>query len=628
MSTESDSGGYEYTPLASPTHIRVIRLEPSLEPSAPLQFSFLEGDVEDLQHKYEAISYTWGEPVFPHKLHHKDTDTHLQVTENLDAALRRFRRRLDVRNLWADAVCIDQKSDEDKGVQIAMMGQIFRNAAQVLVWLGNDEQAQNGLLAIAALSRIDTAGISPFPYLSHPSHCSCMYCRYVPDLPGILQFCALPWFRRRWVIQEVVLNADVVLFCNQLEITWTRLWAGMHSIRKGWPNGPPIPDRWHLALDSMYNLWEIYSSKRKDDQAKATNMLDLLYHFEGFECSQRRDRLLALSAFKGSLNISYSTDYEKVFFKFAVSAIQNGDGIALLRAACQRPRDLQRSKLPSWVPQWDKPMSNTFDPASWGDRAWKPTSTYRYVGRGRVKCTFTGIFGEKSRVYVKNVLPLALEKDIPSKFLERRVWNFMHSEVDQNLFENFDRGTFLSFPLRTQRPLDESSSESDGDESIEEYNDRRYRWNRAAFWDFFLNPTQGKELPFPVSKILPYIGDYHFFSTTVHVGLAQSCCRWHVRTVYGISKVHVRPDDLIVANFANSVDADRISRGAYIYRKRRPKKEVFTLLGDAILRPFGWHERRCEHHGASPRLRFDYRYMTMTDQSVTATSNNISILIE
>jgi hypothetical protein len=82
---------------------------------------------------YEAISYVWGEPVFPETLY--TSAGHFKITVSLATALRRFRLTSELRRLWADAVCINQTDDEEKGHQVAQMGVIFRTASRVLAWV-------------------------------------------------------------------------------------------------------------------------------------------------------------------------------------------------------------------------------------------------------------------------------------------------------------------------------------------------------------------------------------------------------------------------------------------------------------------------------------------------------------
>ena len=42
--------------------------------------------------------------------------------------------------LWADAVCINQKDNIEKGHQVAMMNEIYKRTGQVLIWLDAGDQ--------------------------------------------------------------------------------------------------------------------------------------------------------------------------------------------------------------------------------------------------------------------------------------------------------------------------------------------------------------------------------------------------------------------------------------------------------------------------------------------------------
>ena len=93
---------------------------------------------------YEALSYTWdiqGEPA-----HEMECDgATLHVYTNLHDALQALRWTDRPRVLWADAICIDQTNDEEKGEQVKMMGRIFAGASRVVVWVGErDERCECG----------------------------------------------------------------------------------------------------------------------------------------------------------------------------------------------------------------------------------------------------------------------------------------------------------------------------------------------------------------------------------------------------------------------------------------------------------------------------------------------------
>jgi len=88
----------------------------------------------DDRREYACLSYVWGNPdrVSPIIVN----GAVVNVTQNLGDALRRLEDEDDVVCLWADAICINQESKDEKASQVGMMGQIYSLAKAVMAWLG------------------------------------------------------------------------------------------------------------------------------------------------------------------------------------------------------------------------------------------------------------------------------------------------------------------------------------------------------------------------------------------------------------------------------------------------------------------------------------------------------------
>jgi hypothetical protein len=160
---------YRYRPLSTRNHTRVLELQSAKAEDVPLCCALREVDVETEDCIYEALSYTWGEPIFSHKLFVEGEL--IKITPSLAGALRRFRLQEKARSIWADAVCINQQNDEEKSVQIPMMSSIYCNAHRVLVWyvsLGGAKCATGRVAFPKAVSRAFLLKSLPLTSTSSP----------------------------------------------------------------------------------------------------------------------------------------------------------------------------------------------------------------------------------------------------------------------------------------------------------------------------------------------------------------------------------------------------------------------------------------------------------------------------
>ena len=130
---------YQYSTLLYDDTIRLLKLLPASDDANDCGLSCgLEDCRLSDDPSYEALSYTWGQPIFPEVLH--TPNGVLKITENLALALRRLRFKDRVRYLWIDAVCINQNDATDKSRQVAMMGSIYKSARQVICWLAQADE--------------------------------------------------------------------------------------------------------------------------------------------------------------------------------------------------------------------------------------------------------------------------------------------------------------------------------------------------------------------------------------------------------------------------------------------------------------------------------------------------------
>ncbi|KAI1504978.1 hypothetical protein F5X99DRAFT_405613 [Biscogniauxia marginata] len=119
------------------TCIRLLELLPGKR-DEPVRCMLAETELNEIR-SYEALSYVWGDP--------NDTITvfinnaAFKITRNLHSALLRLRDSTSNRTLWVDAICINQTDLTEKQHQIAIMGDIYRQATSVILWLGEPQES-------------------------------------------------------------------------------------------------------------------------------------------------------------------------------------------------------------------------------------------------------------------------------------------------------------------------------------------------------------------------------------------------------------------------------------------------------------------------------------------------------
>ncbi|KAK8233022.1 heterokaryon incompatibility protein-domain-containing protein, partial [Phyllosticta capitalensis] len=96
--------------------------------------------------EYVALSYNWGDAK---KTSFIAVDGFsFEVTANLFAVLEVLMglKELRGRPLWIDAICINQKDDKEKNLQVPLMGRIYSRATDVFAWIGPEADGSADVL--------------------------------------------------------------------------------------------------------------------------------------------------------------------------------------------------------------------------------------------------------------------------------------------------------------------------------------------------------------------------------------------------------------------------------------------------------------------------------------------------
>lgn len=351
MAQIQDLPKYQYEPLPEGDHIRVLDLEPSMDRDAVLCGKLRTVQLYHDDYPYEAMSYTWGEPVFSHMLYVTATNVleHpkvLCITSNLAALLRRMRYPVHTRTFWIDAICINQQNNEEKSNQIPMMMSIYRRAFQVNIRLGHHPEKEAMMRLLNEFSRRRTPTNGPSEIETEAAREA--FC-------GIL---SLPWFTRRWIIQEAVVNPDVTVFCGAETMSLIRLFNLVHQL--GSESFPLFEPVW--AMKKLWNNLACEPIPSAEDEARRGSpthdfpcpMAALMEQFDHFDCADPRDRIYALSGLQRCANIipDYGMTTEEVFIHFAETMCSHGQAEWILTMASNRHDGNTAPGFPSWVPDW------------------------------------------------------------------------------------------------------------------------------------------------------------------------------------------------------------------------------------------------------------------------------------
>ncbi len=180
---------------------------------------------------YVALSYTWGDATNTRNI---IVNGHqVAIGANLESALQALRHKAAIKSgykLWVDAICINQQDIAERGREVRRMGKIYRQAHDVVIWLGNEgAKSDKAMYLIRTLSNADPKGQDILG----------ISLRNKPDLLGQGCWRALgelldrPYWDRLWVLQEIGLGWDrTSVLCGQQAVTWKQFYIATYLFRK------------------------------------------------------------------------------------------------------------------------------------------------------------------------------------------------------------------------------------------------------------------------------------------------------------------------------------------------------------------------------------------------------------
>ncbi|OCK78373.1 HET-domain-containing protein [Lepidopterella palustris CBS 459.81] len=342
---------FQYQPLnTSQREIRLLNLMPG-KFNDPIHCTVSIASLDDPP-KYEALSYTWGNP--------KDTRSIIldgiavNITVNLYDALRHGRSERKVDVCWADAICINQADTAEKSWQVQQMRDVYRSANLVFAFLGKEEDDSD--YAMELLRDIQSKSKDQLKEAISSAEDVGQLVQSRP-FKSLRKLFERPYWTRVWIAQELaVAKRDPIIICGKSYCQFS-LFQHAHRVLLGMSFEAPESGV-ITALGDRFNMIALLGALRAttvedDDDRSAINRL--LGYTDHFEATEPRDKIFALIGLGRQRDRqAFKTDYEKpvynVFVDTTKYVIQSDDSLDIL---CMAANGNGKSPdLPSWVPNF------------------------------------------------------------------------------------------------------------------------------------------------------------------------------------------------------------------------------------------------------------------------------------
>lgn len=389
---------YKHTPIEARS-IRLLHLHPAISfNKSPIEVSLHEFPIGACP-DFGALSYTWATEDGDSSLSEclQCDGAIINVTRNCDAALRRLRQTEQVRVLWVDAVCIDQSNDDERSLQIALMRQIYTQAAWVGFWVGEASSTVDQETG-TPLSDLGMAFIHDFAVeIAERSNSGkdvsegALYQEFVKDrrafqhsgveaftprVRGLWDILHRQWWARLWVVQEVALSQSSVLICGGKSEAFHNLTVVINAlVRNGQPaevfefNAFFVASAFHQFNMRNFVRTGQLGGESSNASIPRKKALEILNATRNTHASDPRDKIYGILGFfegpeSDPENILPPPDYKRTaaeVYADVSRAIITSTGNLDVLSSCYGYFRSTVPDLPSWVAAWNDTPVKFFD---------------------------------------------------------------------------------------------------------------------------------------------------------------------------------------------------------------------------------------------------------------------------
>lgn len=376
---------FTYSPI-SKHHIRLLRFSHVGDKAVVVKLAAFKLGHKKCQ-KYIALSYTWGDQSETWTGTMTVDGKRTRVLASLGPFIKVLQSHPDRWEgvwWWIDSICINQENDGEKSTQVGQMGEIYRCAAKVIVWLGEESAMSN--MAIDFLHHIgkkrrQAAAECPGSQAAMSKRLKELgliseKCR--PKWNAVNELFHLPWWTRVWTLQEFVIPRHLIIWCGTKTIRRESLTDGLygmwlcHDPQVFGSHGFPIDEK---AFNAAWNRRRLLQYAKQIEKGKSSelSLVALVAYFSNHNASKPRDRLFSLRGLAADslklipdakIDYAATVDTAQVYSDLVRSFIQKHQSLDIICFAeiFRGDASSDSSRLPSWVPDWRSEVDPTVVP--------------------------------------------------------------------------------------------------------------------------------------------------------------------------------------------------------------------------------------------------------------------------
>ncbi|KAH6898099.1 hypothetical protein B0T10DRAFT_535063 [Thelonectria olida] len=273
----------------------------------------------------------------------------IKITASLYDVLCSLRHEKKPLLLWVDAVCINQENKSEKAGQIPTC---------VLACIGDLPSGNNPLQTLMqirvgeALSNLGEEWPKDLPEI--PQHWGRKRMPNAEDATWdeIRAFFEISWFRRAWIIQEVVVATSIKIVYGKWMVDWNDLHIALETIERELGTSPT--GRFALARPTWSRFLALAMLREEEARHHRRSLIELLKSFRYAESTIRHDRFFCLLALAIDGNnkdfpLDYDLTFEDLVGRYTSAFISQRKVLDLLHNAGLASPSLGASWIPDWT---------------------------------------------------------------------------------------------------------------------------------------------------------------------------------------------------------------------------------------------------------------------------------------